>query len=396
MSKNERILLTATTYPLNTNDTQPTFIHDLAVGLSKNYKVNILVPRGKDSKSEEIVDGVQVNRYPYFFSRYEWLVYGDGILENLKKSLWNYMLIPFFFLSQFIAIFRHVTKYKIQIINAHWIIPQGLIAVVLKKIFKLPAKVIVTSHGSDLFGLKGTILNRLKRWVIENSDATIVVSNAMKRYCHNVLGVSKEKNIYVRSMGVDLKNKFTSQHDFKKRHGLISVGRLTKNKGLDILVDALSILKSKDINVNLTIVGDGIHKNALKKRVDSLGLTNNINFLGTKSNDLLPDILNQHKIFILPSIQEGFGLVTVEAMGCGCAVIASNLEAVKDIIIDKENGMMFDAGDSVMLSNKLENLLSNKKDMIKLAKAGNEFVQEKFDWSVVYRDYKNIIESLNK
>ncbi|WP_444994557.1 glycosyltransferase family 4 protein [Aliikangiella sp. IMCC44359] len=395
----KKILITTTTFPLNSQDIQPRFIYYLAKHLQQKYQVTVLAPRGKSSLLEENFEGVYVKRYPYFLSRLENLIYGSGILENLKFNFFNYLLIPFFLLAQMLATLRQVKKDKTDIINAHWIIPQGIIAILCKKLFRLPVKVIVTSHGGDLYGLNSRLLNRLKRWVLEEADSVIVVSSTMKKYCYDTLGVNTNKSIFVRSMGVDLTNTFINHSTVEERSGLVFVGRLAEKKGLPVLFKALSILKSKNLEFNLNIIGSGGLQKFLEAQVESLNITSQVQFLGAKANQYLPSILNKHLVFVMPSVisqsgdQEGLGLVAVEAMGCGCVVIASDLEAVKDVVQDNINGLMFTAGDAVALADKIQIVFSDTGLMSRLALAGNVSAKEKFDWPSVISDYQEIIES---
>jgi hypothetical protein len=85
------------------------------------------------------------------------LAYQGGILANLKRSRWCYMLLPFFFISQLSALWRILRHRRVDVIHAHWIIPQGVVAVAARMLAlrgkKTPA-ILCASHGGDLFGLQ--------------------------------------------------------------------------------------------------------------------------------------------------------------------------------------------------------------------------------------------------
>ena len=83
------------------------------------------------------------------------------IIPNLKKNKLLWIQVPFFILSEFLMMKKIIQKYKMETIHAHWIIPQGFIAVLYKKLFNPKLKIIITSHGGDIFGLQ--YLNFLKR-----------------------------------------------------------------------------------------------------------------------------------------------------------------------------------------------------------------------------------------
>jgi glycosyltransferase involved in cell wall biosynthesis len=92
--------------------------------------------------------------------------------------------------------------------------------------------------------------------------------------------------------------------------------------------------------------------------------------------------------------QEGLGLVAVEAMGCGCAVVATDLPAVRDTVQHGKTGLVARAADAEDLAAKIETLLDDDALRLRLAKDGNEFARERFDWSVVGADYASLISRL--
>ncbi len=115
----------------------------------------------------------------------------------------------------------------------------------------------------------------------------------------------------------------------------------------------------------------------------------------------MPRLYSSSAIFAMPSIvdskndQEGLGLVAIEAMGCGCAVVASSLGAVNDIIEDGINGIMVKPGDKNALADAISSLLLNKEKKSHIALNGRNSVIEKFDWDVIAEKYVGIVRSLN-
>ncbi|MET1254659.1 glycosyltransferase family 4 protein [Aliikangiella maris] len=395
----KKLLITTTTFPTNLQDNQPGFIYHLASYLQNDFQIYVLAPRAKGALENEKRGKIRIIRYAYgVFRRWETLAYGGGILENLKRNRLNYLLIPLLMLAQLFALHRTVKLKNIDLINAHWIIPQGLVAILARKLFKLPIRVVITSHGGDLYGLNSPFLNRIKKWVIENADQLIVVSAAMKDYCYQYLNVDRNCSITVRSMGVDLVNTFNNKMRFAERQNVIFVGRLVEKKGLPILLRAVAILKQKEISLKYTIVGDGPLKQDLLAQVQQLKIEDYVKFVGSKSHQQLPELLTQHQILVMPSVvsqggdQEGLGLVAIEAMGCGCAVIASDLPAIRDVVQDGYNGLMFTVGDAHMLANKIEFLMENSKELLRLSKNGRESVIQRFDWQSVAGDYQKYFE----
>jgi len=385
----KNILVTTTTFPLNEKDAQPGFIYNLAKVLVDDFHVTVLAPRGESSKKQERIGKIDIVRYPYFFSKFETLVYGGGILENLRSNRLNYALIPFLLVAQLISLWRVIKNKNIDVINAHWIIPQGVIAILVKRFIRKEMKVVITSHGSDLYGLQR--LNRIKRWVLNQSDSVIVVSSAMKSYCYDVLKVEACKPVYVRSMGVDLLSTFVPTSSVEKRQGLVFVGRISETKGLSTLIDALAHLHAEGLKLSLSVIGEGDALDEVRHKVNILNLAGYTNFMGRIKNTEIPAFLNAHAIFVMPSFQEGLGLVAVEAMGCGCTVIATDLDTIRDVVKPGKTGFLFEAGNATALAEQIKLVEPDLKLRSHYAESGRQFVLDKFDWSKVAEEYSSIL-----
>lgn len=229
----KKLLVVASTFPRWKNDTIPPFVYELSKRLTSDFEVYVLAPHSKGAKKYEVVDGMKVYRFKYWFNKENNLADG-AILPSLKKNKFLWLQVPFFVLSEFVSIRRICKKEKIDTIHAHWILPQGFLAILYKKIFNKKVKVVITTHGGDIFGAK--FANPVKKWVVNNCSGLTVVSNAIKKEVEK-LGVRKDVRIEVISMGVDLSKFNPSNHSksIKKKYGingpfLLFVGRLSEKK----------------------------------------------------------------------------------------------------------------------------------------------------------------------
>ena len=149
----EKILVTATTFPRWRNDTTARFVYDLSKKLSSSYEIIVLAPHHKGAKKNETMGGLELRRFVYFKPEgLQKLCYGGGIIPNMKQSFLAKIQMPLLILSEFFASSRIIKKENINMIHAHWILPQGFIGAILKKLYQVP--LLVTVHGSDLFPLK--------------------------------------------------------------------------------------------------------------------------------------------------------------------------------------------------------------------------------------------------
>ena len=390
------ILVLASTYPRWMNDTEPRFVHDLCKQLTSEYRVIALVPHYPGASRKQDMDGVLVHRFRYFLPVGERLAYDGGIIQNLKRNRLKLLLVPFFLISQFIQILVLCRKYNIKLIHAHWVIPQGLLALLARPLLPGKIKVLSTSHGGDLFSLQGGFLQSLKRFTFRHSDHVTVVSRAMRSHLIN-MGCSSH-NISVQSMGVGLTTQFVPDKHAAKTRDIIFVGRLVEKKGVSTLIGSINLLKKSYPELTVALVGDGPERPDLAQQCRQLGVNEQVEFLGSMPNDRVPQFYQSAKIAVVPSIvaadgdQEGLGLVAVEAMGCGCATIVSDLPALRDVVIDGENGLAFKAGDEADLAEKISTLMRNPELSARLGLAGHQSVIDKFDWHTVGARYLGIMD----
>lgn len=396
--------MTTSTLPRWPNDTELSIVLDIAKNLirhQKNITVFLLAPHQKESKIEEIIDNIKIYRFRYFISRWEKLCYNGGMMSNIKKNKALFFLVPFFIFFQILAIKKIVKKEKIDLIHAHWLLPQGLAAVLYKKIFNKNIKIICTTHGSDIFSLNNKYLNFLKGYLLKKIDIITAVSNTLKEKIID-LKINPLK-IYVIYNAID-PNFFNSGsynkiRELKKKYAIFSfcllfIGRLIKNKGIKYLIEAMPMVLVKFPETKLLIVGDGEESYFLKKIVKKLNLQNNISFLGKINHNRLSPFYIMSDILINPSLSEGFSLVLIEALVCGTAVIATNVGGISDIIKNNQTGLLIPPADTEAIAKTIIDLLSNKYKRYLLAKNGRNFVLQNFNWKKITKDYIFIYNKL--
>lgn len=392
----KRLLVLTSTFPRWEGDHEPGFVFELSRRLAEDIDVIVLAPHARGTAFRENFGKLRIRRFPYFFPRWENLAYDGGIVANLKKYPWNFLVIPLFIISEFISVTYLLKKYRIDVIHAHWLIPQGMIAVVARRLARRRPRLVCTAHGSDLLGLQGKFFNWIKRWTIAQTDKLTVVSNALRDTART--HCKTEIDIEVIPMGVDLQNLFVLPRERAPRaeNELLCVGRLVPNKGISYIVRAMPhILKSHPLT-KLIIVGDGPDRNRLTELVNTLNLAEKIEFVGALNHADLSIYYQRATIFISASLQEGFGLVLAEAMGCGCPVIATELPAVRDIIINGKTGLLCRQQDSDDIVTHVRYLLDNPEKRQEISQTARKYVVEQFDWTKIARRYGQTILDVSK
>lgn len=395
-----RVLVLTSTFPRWENDTEPAFVFELSRRLVASFDVTVLSPRTPGSKRQENMASLRVIRFPYFFSRWEKLaMHGGGILNKLKANPLYYLMIPFFLLGQLRVVVGLLRHERFDLIHAHWLIPQGFIVALSLLITRRKIPLLCTSHGGDLFALKGKVLQNLKRWVMDKSATLTVVSKAMKKMVIG-MGIVADK-VEVIPMGVDLKDLFTPDPSVqRKTDELLFVGRLVEKKGVHFLLEAMPAVIKKHPTVRLILVGSGPMEQELKQQAQRLHLSERVDFLGMVAQTQLPALYQRATLAIFPFVvaksgdQEGFGLVQVEAMGCECPVIAGELPAIHDIITHEANGLIFPSGNAQALADTIIKLLDDPELRVRLAGEGRKRVVQKFDWEIIAGQYAEVYDNL--
>lgn len=392
------LLVLTSTFPRWKHDVEPPFVFELSRRLATAFDVRVLAPHAASSRFEEVMGGIHVHRFRYAPKDWQRLAYQGGILANLGKSPLMVLLVPFFFAAQMIAAARLLRKYPVDVIHAHWIFPQGVVALMARFLASSQVKILCTSHGGDLYGLKGRFFEQVKRLVVRGCDHMTVVSRSMRS---DILKMNAEpQKISVIPMGVELRERFVSPSTTVNRGGLLFVGRLVPKKGLRYLIEAMPVILRTHPDLKLRIAGDGPDRRELERRVLHLGLHGHVEFLGSMSNKDLPALYQSAGIVIFPSVvdrdgdREGFGLVLVEALGCECAVVATDLPAMKDIVEDGKTGLVVGQRSPEQIANAVIRLTSDPGLRRSLAINGRDHVLSRFDWETISQKYKSIARAL--
>ena len=209
-------------------------------------------------------------------------------------------------------------------------------------------------QGSDVFK---TIHIPLVRSVIglalRKASHIIALSNELKSVTVK-FGVPDEQ-ITVIPNGVNI-SKFPVGSKEGRKKQVIFVGSLIERKGVGFLIKAMSTLVTTHHDIRLLIVGEGKDRSSLEALTRQLSLQDNVTFVGTQSQERVSELLRESRLFILPSIEEGQGVVLVEALASGTPCVGSRVGGIPDVITP-DVGKVVDAGDVKGLSAAIESFL---------------------------------------
>lgn len=389
-------------YPRSLDDTSSVFLRYLVEHLQQTgADIHVLAPADNTGHLADSSDAT-VTRFRYLPRAWQQLAYGSGILPNLKRRPLLWLQVPFFLIGMAIALFRTTRKWRPQIIHAHWVIPAGLIAILVGILTRIP--VIVTLHGGDAFALKSGFLSWLKRAALAHAAAWTANTSATANTLRVTDGIPSPTII---PMGVDVK-RFASGHRDTYRQDIptkdfiiLFVGRLVEKKGVDDLITAFSTLPGQLAeNTWLWIVGGGDEESNLRGLANRLGVSGKVRFWGMVPNADLPGIYAAADVFAGPSVvaasgdTEGQGVVFLEAFAARLCVIAAASGGIAEVVDDGITGILVPPRNPARLAVAMETLLTNRELREKLAENAFRKVSETYDWGNVAGRFGSLYRSV--
>ena len=392
------IAVMASNFPRWKGDVWSPFIYYLAGGLAdRGHEVHVLAPHAEGAAAEELFGNIHVHRFRYAPPGLEILCYGAGILQNLRRQPLLWLLVPLFLAAQLFALVGLIRKHRINLVHAHWFIPQGLVASIARTVVNRP--IIMTAHAGDVYSAKGAIRKSLLRFSANRAASCTAVSHILAREFELRTGITPE----VIPMGVDpslfLPGADRAQTMIDKTSGpnLLFVGRIAEKKGLTFLIQAIREVRTDYPNMKLTIVGDGGIRPDLEALTKKLDLDPIIEFKGSVENETLPGHLRRADIFVIPSIvdalgdQEGLPVVLLEAAACGVPIIATNVGGITDFVTDNETGLLVEPKSVDQLANAIRRLSADDLLRARISQAGRALVEERFSWDSIFNRFDALV-----
>ncbi len=255
-------------------------------------------------------------------------------------------------------------KQPFDLIDAHYVYPDGYAATLIGKRLNIP--VFITARGSDinLFSRMPLIRQKIVK-ALNRAAGIIAVSEALKTRIVE-LGIAAEKIAVIRN-GVDQEVFFPRDRSEARRRLkleaedkiLLSVGALVPVKGFDRLIDAMALLKREEQGslLKLFVIGEGSERRALESRISNLKLEARVRLLGAKPQAELADWYSAADLFCLASHREGCPNVVIEAMACGLPIVATNVGGVAELVA-AETGRVFEAYSAKKIAEEVEKALA--------------------------------------
>lgn len=396
LMSNPSVLVLTSTFPRWRRDTTPAFVEELSRGLAGNWHLTVLAPHAPGARKQERSGKIAIRRFAYFKPEsIQRLCYKGGILPNLKASLLAKIQLPFLILAEFLVSLSLARKENVSLIHAHWLLPQGIVGSWLKRLLGVP--LLVTIHGSDLFPLNNMLYRTAQSTVVKTADHITVNSEATKKELLSRFPWAAGK-VSVVPMGIDT-DLFRPSRERRNPNTLLFVGRLSEQKGLQYLLQAMPSIISAFPRARLEIVGEGPYREALVRLVESLELSGHVEFLGSLPHAALPSKYRKAAVVVQPSLSgksgtEAFGLTIVESMACGCPVISTRVGGIPSLISHGKTGILVNEKNPRALGRAVNDLLGHGRKAQKLGKSAASSVKRRYDWRVIHQEFLKIYEAV--
>ena len=354
----------------------------------KGHEVHVFT-RNNNQEMYSVIDGVHYHRVNFPFDR--------NFVYEMTVNMKNSMVQAF---KDAEAVFG-----KFDIVHGH----DWHVVTTLDEIKKMGRKIVLTLHTTQ-YGRDGGTFNpyakdlyNIEWYGTYIADKVIAISQTFKEEIIRLYNVPEWK-MRVIPNGIWAKNfdgEIDPYHDVKKHFGFgvydplfVFVGRMVYQKGVDMLIEAIPLVLRKYPNARFVLIGDGYMKAELETKVRAMNLNSNVIFTGYVSNEWKTKIMKAADAIIVPSRNEPFGIVVLEAWSCRKPVIATCNTGAGELIWHKYNGIkVYPTPESIAWG--IEEIIKNPEEARLMGERGREIAERIFNWDRVAEEtlkvYKEII-----
>lgn len=383
-----RVLFVTHNFPRTTGDAAGGFLLDLAQALATvDITVEVIAPHARGLLERGNVDGIAVQRVRYGNDADETLAYTGTMAEQVRASTRGKRAM-----IRMIGALRRATRHRlasgdIDIVHAHWWFPAAL--AIGRTAVRSRVPMVVTSHGSDARMATGMTAS-LASFALGRAAAVTTVSQWLAERLHPLTAAP----ITVAPMPADTR-RFTAAAAIRSTPPrLLFVGRLNAQKNPGVLLRALTELPD---DIHLDVVGDGPDAGVLHALGAQLGIAHRIAWHGHQSRDAMPTFYAQASCTLVPSRDEGFGLVAAESLLCETPVVAARSGGLPDIVRDGVSGALLRAiDDPTIWSATIRAIVSDPVTRETMGVAGRAQMLELVSPAAVAERYRSVYETARR
>jgi len=313
----------------------------------------------------------EVNGMPVFYPRY------TSPPRQGFHGLWGFFAYPCL-RGQLMALHR---RYNFDLVHAHYASPCGVIALLARGWMRVP--IVLSIHGADVTytARQNSISATVVRWVFRNVEAIIANSTWTARQIVRYGGNPEKVRIVGLGGDVPKETCWAVPSSQDSVVSLLSVGYLEERKGHAYVLRAIKQLRDEGYRLHYTIVGDGSRRESLEALAETLDIAAIVSFEGYKPHSEVWPYFAGCNIFVLPSWNEAFGVVYIEALGLGKPVVGCEGEGGPDDLSSLGDCIELVKPRNVeSLVQALKRLLDDPERRQRMGETGREIVAERFTW----------------
>jgi len=336
------------------------------------------VPHHRGVEREEIWEGIKIKRFRYLPEKMESFAYSGGLLPGLKKNPFRIFGILFFIVSMYRETVKVLRKERFDIVNVHWLFPAAFWARRLYK--KSRCRIVFTGHGTDVQLTKKIPFNKF-------ADSTLKIASGLTVNSDYMLRILKDRKlpgiVEIIPMGTDTEKFSPGGEGPSKSKKILFIGRLIKQKGVAILLEAFMRIRDSLPEAELEIIGYGPEKKSLLETVESSDLSTSVKFSEAIAHDKLIEKYRGARVLALPSLTgEGFGMTVAEAAACGIPTITFGLGGTAELVVDGETGLIV-SQNVESLAEGLKRLFSNDALVDHMGKRARKRMADHYSWDII-------------
>jgi len=372
-----RLLVLTTSYPSSAYPASGIYIKRMLHQLPKRFEVTVLAPacdRPLDSPIPP--QGIKVR--PVRYAPRSWQILSHrpgGIPAALREQPWAWGLVPLFLVSMLIATILHARN--ADLIHAHWSF-SGWLAGMAGRWVGVP--VITSLHGSDVrLAAKNRFFRKLIQWAFFLNQRIVCVGNDLAERVGPWVPDGRHKIVVIPN-GVEMPSESAGK---RSRSGftVTVIGNLIALKQVEVIIRAFSSLTESDHRPRLVIVGAGPEMERLRSLAGDLSIGDRVRFTGYLPPEQVSDELAGSDLLVLASAGEARSSAVLEAMAAGVPVVASDIEGVRELVVDGERGLLFPVGDVGRLAVCIQRIMNEPELGWRLAVNARQWLQaERLSW----------------
>ncbi len=379
-----RVCILTTAFPRWPGDGQGAFVWELARALThRGVQVRVVAMHSPDTRRHEVIEEVEIVRPRYWWPERWEMLRRDGIgglPVTWEKYPWlRLQLLPFGVVHTLAGAWY---ARSCDLVHAQWTLSAAT-AGLGRLVHQRP--VVATLHGSDIFqATKLPLVTWLTRRALRSCDRVMAVSKALAKAAASA-GVIMEQQVNVVPNGVDV-NKFAPAAAAERENIILYVGSFIERKGLGCLLEAMPETLRALPGYRLVLLGEGPQRPLLESAAKTLGIADRLEFVPFLPHDEVRDWMQRAKLLVLPSTEEGMGVVLLEALACGTPVVASAVGGIVEVV-SPDVGALVPPADPLTLARAIIEALYDPTNWASLSRAARQRAVSCYAWDHIAEQF---------